>query len=160
MQRLETPVQIGLTVLLVVIAAFTLWRGGRPERLAMIALIAASLASPLVQNTVDLSAPQWGIMIVDILLFLAFAALAWRFDRSWIPWAAAFQLITVVTHLGYVVNQDILSRAYLSTSYLLFFGELAAITWGVLRKERAKDDRHRAPRRHRRLRGSHNIPHP
>lgn len=85
MQRLETPVQIGLTVLLVVIAAFTLWRGGRPERLAMIALIAASLASPLVQNTVDLSAPQWGIMIVDILLFLAFAALAWRFDRSWIP---------------------------------------------------------------------------
>lgn len=151
MQRLETPVQIGLTVLLVIIAGFALWRGGRPERLAVIALIVASLASPLVQNTSNFNAPQWGIMIVDVLLFIAFAALAWLFGRSWIPWAAAFQLITVVTHVGYALNLDILSRAYLSTSYLLFFGVLSAIAWGSVPSGGTRRDRRRTPGRDRRL---------
>lgn len=154
MQFLETPVQIGLMILFVVIAGLTYWRGGRPERLAMTALIAASLASPLVQNTSNFDAPQWGVMIVDVLLFSAFAALVWRYDRSWLPWAAAFQLITIMTHVGFALNLDILSRAYLSTSYLLFFGELAAITWGVFRNGGPRHDRHRTPGRDRHLRRS------
>lgn len=160
MQQLETPVQIGLTALFVVIAALTLWRGGRPERLAMIALIVASLASPLVQNTSNFSAPQWGVMIVDGLLFLAFAGLVWRFDRSWLPWAAAFQLITVVTHVGFALNLDILGRAYISTSYLLFLGELAAIAWGVFRPGGRPHDRNGAAGRDRRLHRAQDLPHP
>lgn len=154
MQFLETPVQIGLTILFIVIAGLTYWRGGRPERLAMTALVVASLASPLVQNTSNIDAPQWGVMIVDVVLFSAFAALVWRYDRSWLPWAAAFQLITIMTHVGFALNLDILSRAYLSTSYLLFFGELVAITWGVLRHGGPEHDRGRTAGRDRHLRRS------
>lgn len=154
MQFLETPVQIGLMILFIVVAGLTCWRGGRPERLAMTALVAASLASPLVQDTSNFDTPQWGVMIVDILLLAALTALVWRYSRSWLPWAAAFQLITVMTHVGYALNLDILSRAYLSTSYLLFFGELAAIAWGVLRHGGPGHDRGRPPGRDRHLRRS------
>lgn len=157
MQFLETPVQIGLMFLFVVVAGLTFWRGGRPERLAMTALIAASLASPLVQNTSDFASPQWGIMIVDALLFAAFVSLAWVYDRSWLPWVAAFQLITVTTHVGYALNLDILSRAYLSTSYLLFLCELAAIAWGVFRNGGPRHDRPGTRRRDRHLRRSQNL---
>ncbi|MFC5374687.1 hypothetical protein ACFPIF_19170 [Brevundimonas faecalis] len=135
MQQLETPVQIGLTALLVVVAVLALWRGGRLERLAMMAVIIATLVTPLVQNTADLHAPQWSIMAVDAALFLFLAALAWRYSPAWLLWAAAFQLITVATHVGYALNLDIVSRAYLSTSYLLFTGLLAAISWGVIQHE-------------------------
>lgn len=133
MQFLQTPVQIGLTAFLVIAAVVVLARGGRPERLAMIAVIVASLVTPLVQNTTDFNAPQWGIMAVDTALFAVLAALTWRFNRGWLPWAAAFQLITVMTHVGMALNANILGRAYLSTSYLLFFGLLVAICWGLVR---------------------------
>lgn len=140
MQFLETPVQIGLTALLVIAAVVVLVRGGLPERLAMVGVIIASLATPLVQDTTNLNEPQWGIMAVDSALFAAFAALTWRFPRPWLPWASAFQLITVMTHVGIALNANILGRAYLSTSYLLFFGVLIAICWGVARPDRSGHD--------------------
>lgn len=144
MQFLETPVQIGLMALLVITSLLAVIRGGLPERLAMVAVVIGSVLTPLVQNWSDLNAPQWGIMAVDVACLAALVALTWRYDRPWLPWAAAFQLITVVTHVGYALNLDILSRAYLSTSYLLFFGVLVAICWGVVRPEGAIHDRRRA----------------
>lgn len=154
MQFLETPVQIGLTALLVITSILAVIRGGAPERLAMVAVVIGSLLTPLAQNWSDLNAPQWGIMAVDAACLAALVALTWRYDRAWIPWAAAFQLITVVTHVGYALNMDILSRAYLSTSYLLFFGVLAAIAWGCVRPGGTRHDRRRAPGRDRHLRRS------
>lgn len=154
MQFLQTPVQIGLMALLVITTVLAMIRGGLPERLAMIAVVAGSLLTPLVQNWSNLGAPQWGIMAVDAACLAALVALTWRFNRSWLPWAAAFQLITVVTHVGYALNLDILSRAYLSTSYLLFFGVLGAIAWGCIRREDPKHDRRRTPGRDRHLRRS------
>lgn len=152
MQFLETPVQIGLMALLVITALLAVIRGGTPERLAMVTVVAGSVLTPLVQNWSDLNTPQWGIMAVDAACFAALAALTWRYDRAWLPWAAAFQLITMATHLGFALNLNILSRAYLSTSYLLFFGVLSAIAWGCIRRGNPKHDRHRTPGRDRHLR--------
>ena len=154
MQFLQTPVQIGLMALLVITSLLTVIRGRTPERLAMVAVVIGSVLTPLVQNWSDLSAPQWGIMAVDAACLAALVALTWRYDRPWLPWAAAFQLITVVTHVGYALNLDILSRAYLSTSYLLFFGVLGAIAWGSIRSGETRHDRRRPPGRDRHLRRS------
>lgn len=129
--------------LLVITALLAIFRGGLPERLAMTAVIAGSVLTPLVQNTADFNAPQWGIMAIDIACFAVLVVLTWRFDRPWLPWAAAFQLITAVTHVGMALNLDILGRAYLSTSYLLFFGVLAAIFWGSIRSGGREHDRRR-----------------
>lgn len=154
MQFLQTPVQIGLMALLVITSLLAMIRGGTPERLAMVAVVVGSVLTPLVQNWSNLDAPQWGIMAVDAACLAALVALTWRYDRPWLPWAAAFQLITVVTHVGYALTLEILARAYLSTSYLLFFGVLGAIAWGSVRPEGVKHDRRRTSGRDRHLRRS------
>jgi len=146
MQLLETPTQIGLTAAFVIAALYVLARGGRLERISMILVIVASIASPLVQDFSQLNAPQWGLMAVDGALFAAFAAMVWRFDRAWLPWAAAFQLMTLTTHVGKALNPDILGRAYLSTSYLLFVGLLAALIWGTARPSEGLRDGARTAR--------------
>jgi len=127
--------------LLVITSLLTVIRGGLPERLAMLTVVIGSVLTPLVQNWSNLNAPQWGIMAVDVACLAALVVLTWRYERAWLPWAAAFQLITVVTHVGYALNLDILSRAYLSTSYLLFFGVLGAIAWGSIRSRGTRHDR-------------------
>jgi len=146
MQLLETPTQIGLTAALLIVALYVLVRGGRLEKISMVLVIAASVASPLVQDFSRLNAPQWGLMAVDGVLFTAFAVMVWRFDRPWLPWAAAFQLMTLTTHVGKALNPDILGRAYLSTSYLLFVGLLAALVWGTARPSEGLRDGTRTAR--------------
>lgn len=146
MQVLETPFQITLTVALFVGAAYAIWRGGRPERWAMIGLVAASIASPLVQNWSDGDATQWAIMAVDAAYFAQLAWLTVRFDRPWLVWASAFQLLTVMTHVGMELNLDLHGRGYIISSYVLFIGVLAAILHGVARPARSSDEpggRHR-----------------
>jgi len=146
MQLLQTPVQLGLTAIWLIASVFVLIRGGSLERIAMTLVIVASLASPFVQDFSRLHAPQWGLMAVDGVLFLALAAMTWRYDKPWLPWAAGFQLMTVVTHVGKALNPDILGRAYLSTSYLLFVGLLAALIWGTVRRSEGLRDGARTAR--------------
>lgn len=143
MQLLETPVQLGLTAIWLLASIFVLVRGGSLERVAMILVIIASLVSPLVQDFSRLQATQWGLMVVDGALFLALAVMTWRYAQPWLPWAAGFQLMTVATHFGKALHPDILGRAYLSTSYLLFVGLLASLVWGAAASQRARHDRDR-----------------
>lgn len=147
MQVLETPFQITLTLALIVGAVYAIWRGGRPERSAMIGLVIASLASPLVQNGSNGEATQWSIMAVDAVYLLQLVWLTSRFDRAWLIWAAAFQLLTVMTHVGMELNFALHGRGYIASSYVLFIGVLAAILHGAARPARPADD---AAGRHRR----------
>lgn len=130
---LQTPAQIGLTVALVLGVLFTIWRGGRPERWAMVGMVLMTVISPLVQDWDQPNATQWGIMATDAAYLLMLVVLTWIYDRAWLVWASAFQLLTVVTHIGMALNVEVLGRAYISSSYLLFAGVLGAVLWGVAR---------------------------
>lgn len=138
---LQTPVQIGLTVALVVGVVLTIWRGRRPERLAMVGMVLMTVISPLVQDWDHPNATQWGIMATDSAYLLMLVVLTWIYDRAWLVWAAAFQLLTVVTHIGMALNVEILGRAYISSSYLLFAGVLGAVLWGVVRPAGVEHER-------------------
>lgn len=141
MQVLETPLQITLTLALFVGGVYAIWKGGRPERWAMIGLIAASLASPLVENWSDGEALQTGIMVVDTLYLIELIWLTWKSSRSWLVWATAFQLLTVMTHVAMLLNVDLHGRAYIISSYVLFVGVLAAILYGVVRPDEVRHER-------------------
>lgn len=124
------PQLIGLVVVAAVCGG-ALWRGGRDERMTAIALLLATAASPLLQhrNWVD---PEYGVLVVDVLLLAYLFVLALRSDRHWPLAAAAFHLLGVITHVAIMVDHGVRAWAYLTAlviwSYLVF-AALAVGTW-------------------------------
>lgn len=71
------------------VCALAVWRGGRAERIAGLALVLGWVASLAVQGWTAGPA-YWPVAVIDLLLLLLFVALAWRTPRSWPSWAALF----------------------------------------------------------------------
>ncbi|WP_428156249.1 hypothetical protein [Brevundimonas sp.] len=131
MEWLHTPLQIGLTLAMVLCLALALWKGGQALRLAAAGMVLGSVLSALVQDRTRPEAAQWIIMVVDAGYLLLLVALVWRTLQGWLVWAAALQLAQAITHVSFALNPEIFGRAYISTSYVLFAGLLAALFWGL-----------------------------
>lgn len=134
MERIHTPLQIGLTLAMVLCLAFAFWKGGRALRLAAAGMVLGSVLSALVQDQTRPEAAQWIIMIVDAGYLALLVALVWRTLQGWLMCAAALQLAQVITHVSFALNPEIFGRAYISTSYVLFAGLLIALFWGLAKK--------------------------
>ena len=114
------------------VSGFAFWRGGRPERLVAAVNIAAWLASPLVEDHRNWLDPQWGILGVDILFLAVLLWLALRTDRRWLLFAAAFQLLGVVTHGAMMADRTVGGWAYITAGVIwsyLVLTSLAVGTW-------------------------------
>jgi hypothetical protein len=145
MEWLHTPLQIGLTLAMVLCLALAFWKGGRALRLAAVGMVLGSVLSALVQDRTRPEAAQWIIMVVDAGYLALLVALVWRTLKGWLIWAAALQLAQAITHVTFALNPEIFGRAYISTSYVLFAGLLVALFWGLS----ARGDRNDAgPRTH------------
>ncbi len=124
------------TVLMLAVSGFALWRGGWPERLVAVANVLASLASGLAENRRDFIDPQWGVMVIDVLFLALLFWLALRSDRHWPMWAAAFQLLAVVTHGAMMADPSVGGWAYI-TGYIIWgymvLASLSVGTWFVAR---------------------------
>ena len=131
MEWLHTPLQIALTLAMVQCLALALWKGGRALRLSAAGMVLGSVLSALVQDRTRPEAAQWIIMVVDAGYLALLVALVWRTLQGWLVWAAALQLAQVITHVSFALNPEIFGRAYISTSYVLFAGLLAALFWGL-----------------------------
>lgn len=134
MERLHTPLQIGLTLAMVLCLAIAFWKGGRALRLAAAGMVLGSVLSALVQDRTRPEAAQWIIMTVDAGYLALLVVMVWRTLHGWLMWAAALQLAQVITHVSFALNPEIFGRAYISTSYVLFAGLLIALFWGLVRK--------------------------
>lgn len=109
---------------------FAVSSGGRPQRSAALTAAAAWLGSAALQNRANLFDPQYAIFALDVVAMVAFAWLAVRWRRGWLIWVAAFQLLTMTTHIAVMLDQRIDVRGYL-TAYLIWsYLLLAALTWG------------------------------
>lgn len=75
-----------------------LWRGGWPERIAAMLLIAAVLVEPLV---IGVTYGTWriGIASLNLALLIGLGVLAFRAHRWWLIPAVGIQLVIVLTHL-------------------------------------------------------------
>jgi len=98
----EMVVQFLFLILMVVSLGYVLLKGGPSERAAALVVLCASILSPLAVN----SGPQiWrgseiGIFLVDLGALIAFGAIMLVSDRFWPIWTTAFQLLTVLAHVG------------------------------------------------------------
>jgi hypothetical protein len=115
---------------LLLVSAYALWRGGRPERIVAVANLIAYAATLAAEDTRDFFDPQIGIMAVDIGFLALLLALALRSDRSWLLFAAAFQLLAVVIHVAIAAEAEVRSLAYFRGLIIWSYLVLASLAVG------------------------------
>lgn len=116
---------------LVCVCGIAFWRGGPDERLAATAIAVAGLVSPFAQ-TRAYAGPEFGLMIVDVGLFFALAAIALRSRAFWPMWAAGFQLCSLAGHLAAAKSNAMVPAAYAETLIIWSYAVLGTLLVGTL----------------------------
>lgn len=123
--------QIGLLPALLV-GIFAFWKGGEAERLGMGAWILGWMAGMLLQQDGNLyQGFQFGLFVLDIVMLAVFAALTWRYRRSWPIWAGAFQLVILTSHIAFPLAKAASMTAFYTVLNVAGYGILAAIAVGT-----------------------------
>jgi hypothetical protein len=117
----------GLLALVVLIAW---WRGRTDERLAACVCVVGTgltaLATPALGDRY--TGFETGIFLVDLLVLVAFLAIALRSDRFWPMWVAGLQLTGTAVHLLKLLQPDLMpfvvgaALAFWSYPILLLIG--------------------------------------
>ena len=100
----------GLLVLGATIIMAFKW-GGRDERFAAGAFVAATLASRVL-DAGNFQHVQISILVVDMVLLGSLIVLALGSDRFWPMWAAAFQLVGTTVHIASMAETNDFAGAY------------------------------------------------
>jgi hypothetical protein len=111
-------------------AAIAWRRGGRDGKIAAAALVGGAALSPVAQMR-GFAGPEYGLVLVDLLLFLVLSALAFRSRAFWPLWAAGFQLGGLAVHLAAAQMQGMLPAAYAATLIIWSYPVLAAVALGA-----------------------------
>jgi hypothetical protein len=91
----------GLPLLLV--AGFSMWKGGAPERLAGLLMLGGEVASVTLEPrdvNVRFGAIDPALLVVDLAMALLFIILSIKADRHWPILLSIFQIIAVMSHIG------------------------------------------------------------
>ncbi|RAK57384.1 hypothetical protein [Phenylobacterium deserti] len=123
--------------LFVLVVAGAILRGGLEERLAAGALM-LSLALSIIFRDPTYSGLQWGAFAGDLVLLGVLLFLVLRSARFWPIWAAGFQLLGVLTHLGRVLDPKVQPWAYASAQVIWTWALTVAVGVGVLAKWRER----------------------
>ena len=120
-------------------------RGGAPERLGITIIAVGSILSVIVASgfAARFRTVEWGILLVDVGVLIAFLAIALRTDRYWPLWAAGFHTIGVATHVATLADPDVVSRAYALAQGFWAYPMMIAVAIGTRNHQR----RSRPPRR-------------
>ncbi len=105
------PQQIWL-VLMLLASGFALWRGGRPERIVAAANLLAWYLSAIAYERRDWLGTEWGVFAVDTAFLAVLLWLALATNRIWLLFAAAFQLLSIVTHFAIGADPGLRAWAY------------------------------------------------
>ncbi len=124
--------QVG-TAIAVGVIAFTFLKGDEPERVGAGAYALGLLASLLLQDDNRLYGPQWGVMIVDVIMLALYAGLAWKSRRSWPVWASALLALIVMCHVLMAIDLRPPLAAFYAVMNLASYGILLAIALGTAR---------------------------
>lgn len=122
-----------LPLLLVCFYAFR--RGGPPERTAASMLLFAAVATVAVRTDfpVRYSSVQTSVVVVDVMLLIGLVVLTLKADRRWPMLLTALHAVTVLGHLGKVLNPELLRLGYAVMIALPTLPGLAVLAMGTWR---------------------------
>src|SRR5215208_5664515 len=113
---------------------YALLRGRTDARIVAIVCIAANFASyALVSRYASV---ETGVLIIDLLTFLAFTAVALKSDRFWPLWVSGLQLTTSLGHLFKAIETDLMPLAYAAALRFWSYPILIILAVGVWRSQR------------------------
>ena len=110
-------------VVVILVLGSAIWRGGRDERIAGIALAVGVVLSKAVYSH-EGQQTEWGLFFVDLVLLAVLTWIALISTRYWPIFAAAFQFLAVIIHLARLADPSLGGWAYISAEIL--FGYLLA----------------------------------
>jgi len=135
----------------VLVLGYAIWRGGRDERTAAVALAVGVVLSKAVYSHQG-QQTEWGLLAVDATLLAVLVWIALTSSRYWPISAAAFQFLAVIIHLARMADPSLSGWAYISAEILFGYLLAGAIAVGThnIRRERAaqlaaSDDPRAAP---------------
>lgn len=118
--------------------AYAVGRGGAPERLAGIALLAATLATRVAQRQfpVRFASVEWGVFGVDVALLGALLTIALLADRFWPLWMTALHALGTFSHFVKLLDLEVLRTAYAALSAVWSYPILILLVGGTIRHQR------------------------
>lgn len=122
--------QIGL-MCAVAVTAFAFLKGDEPERLGAGVFMLGFFASQLLQDLTLLEGARWGMMAIDVVMLIAFSALAWKSGRAWPVWVCALQSLIVMSHITTILDLRPPINAFVAVVNLSSYGILLAIVVGT-----------------------------
>ena len=126
---------------LIATLVYALRKGGKDEQRGILTIVVGALFSEIASTMpADRGGPQIGVMVIDILVFIVFLAIAYRSKKFWPIWAAASQLVAVLTHWAVILDPSIVRTAYAAAQPFWVFPMLAAIALGTRAHQRSLRD--------------------
>lgn len=117
-------------------ACIAFWRGRWPERSMAAVSLVLMFGEPLVQQV--RSGPlrfDWGVFMIDLILFVFLGFLAVRSGRIWTIVAFAFQSVTMAVHLVVFINRPRTEFVYRTMTVLAGYLVLFAFQGGLVENE-------------------------
>jgi hypothetical protein len=112
------------------VCLIAVWRGGDEERLAAGGLLANWALSMVVYKSHSQDT-QWAVFAFDASLLALYVWLAMRTRRFWPLFAAGFQVLVVVIHLGRAADAGVSGWAYITGQLILAYLVLFTIGYGA-----------------------------
>lgn len=133
-------VRVGFYFLLLIgVAAYSLSRGHRDERLAALTCVVASVASLVLLSTRSgyYSNLEVGVALIDLFTLLTFLWIALRSSRFWPLWVAGLQMTASSGHVFKLIDPNLLPVVYATSLASWSYPILVIIAIGVWRGHRA-----------------------
>ena len=128
----SSPIQQIGAALTVLVTLLALWKGDRPVRILALVSVAAFVLSPLLQNWSDFISPQWGVAAVDGAVLVSVTVLLLRYDRRWLIVIWGISALSLLAHVGKLIDPTLFPRGYIGGLYILYFAFLAVQLAGVM----------------------------
>lgn len=122
-------------ILLVSVSGYTLSRGGVPEKIIAVLVVAASAASAVLLNLNQyvFGSKEVGVFVIDVILSVAVVMVALYAERFWPLWLSALLILSVLLQLAIWYAPHYYRVIYLILHALSAYPTLILLVVGTMR---------------------------
>lgn len=123
--------QVAFLAVLVAALTAAFSRGGRTEYAGGLLFLGAAFVTPFAEMSTFMRV-EVGVAVVDVVLLAALLYFALRAERHWPVYAAAFQALTVLTHLSRLAVGPVQGDVYGHMLVFWSYPTVLTLLWGSL----------------------------